>query len=99
MTACSWAGFNRSKMPSGSNRIGRKIPKTPGSQTAGEDIVLIGSSRCKGEPARTVPRMCRQRIHHEQAMPRNPHAQMLHKTAGSGLAAGGTGAHKGEETA
>jgi len=31
----------------------------------------------------------RQRTHHEQLMPRNPHAQIVHRSAGTVLAAGG----------
>jgi hypothetical protein len=48
---------------------------------------LIGISGCRGEAARTAVRIRRQRIHHEQAMPRNPHAQMVQKSAGIRLAA------------
>jgi hypothetical protein len=43
--------------------------------------------------------MRRQRIHHEQLMPANPHAQMAKRTAGSGLAAAGAFTKKGDETA
>jgi hypothetical protein len=42
--------------------------------------------------------MRRQRIHHEQAMPANPHVQMPNRIAGSGLAAGGAFAGKGDKS-
>src|SRR5258708_23167463 len=99
MTACNWAGANRSKMPSGSNRTGRKTPNTPGSKEVREHIARIGISMCTGDPARTTALMRRQRIHHEQLMPTNPNAQMPNRIAGSGLAAGGAFANKGDETA
>src|SRR5262249_23689783 len=73
---------------SGSSSTGRNTPKTPGTKSNVEDTALTGISRCTGEPARTAARIHRQRIHHEQLMPRNPHAQLPHRRAGIGLAAG-----------
>ena len=35
------AGVKRSKMPSGSNRIGRKTPKIPGSRTVGAGVATL----------------------------------------------------------
>src|SRR5258706_9301079 len=98
MTAFHCAVVNRSKIPSGSNSTGRKTPKTAGSRKVGEDIAWTGISRCTGDPARMAARMRRHRIHHAHAMPRNPHAQMPHRIAGSGLASGGTAVNTGEET-
>src|SRR5437016_5999559 len=100
MTAFNCAGVRRSKMPSGNNKTGRKIPKIPGSKRAGGDIALIGASRFTCDPVRTAVRMRPQRTHHEQVMPRNPHPQMPHRNAGKNrFEAAGTGANKGEETA
>src|ERR1700730_11829156 len=98
MTACSWPGVKLSKMSLGSTRTGRKTPKTPGSRRVGEDITRIGIASCRGEPTRTAAWIRRQRTHHEQAIPRNPHAHMLNTIAGNGLAAGGT-AGKADESA
>jgi hypothetical protein len=70
---------------------GRNTPKTPGSRSAGEDTALIGIPRLTGEPARTTAPIRRQRIHHEQLMPKNPHAQMVQRSAGIGLSVGSTG--------
>src|ERR1700730_3306897 len=98
MTACSWPGVKLSKMSPGSTRTGRKTPKTPGSRRVGDDITRIGIASCKGEPARTAAWIRRQRTHHEQVIPRNPHAHMLNRIVGNGLAAGGT-AGKADESA
>ena len=49
---------------------------------------------CTGDPARTAARMRRQRIHHEQAMPRNPHAQMPNRIAGSGTVGEAAACHQ-----
>src|SRR4051794_28685690 len=86
MTLFSCSGVNLSNMPSGNNSTGLKIPKTPGSRSVGEDITLIGVSSSRDEPARTAARMPRQRTHHEQAMLRNPHAHMVKRIVGAGLA-------------
>src|SRR5579872_741235 len=98
MTACNWAGVNRSKMPSGSKRTGRKRPNTPGSRRVGEDLARNGITIGRGDPARTVARMRRQRTHHEPVMPKDPQAQTPQRISGSGFAAGGAGANKREET-
>lgn len=55
-------------------------------------------SNGSGEPARTTARICRQRIHHEEVMPRNPHAQMVHSNAGKMMLAG-SGAVSGTDDA
>src|SRR5580658_2566572 len=98
MTACSWSGASRSAIPSGSKRTGRKTPNTPGSMEVREHIVRIGISVRTGDPARTTALMRRQRIHHQQPMPANPHAQMPNRIADSGLEASGGGVDKGDGT-
>ena len=45
------AGVNRSKMPSGSNRIGRKTPKIPGSRTVGDDLAGAGVATLHRRPS------------------------------------------------
>src|SRR5438270_1272029 len=87
MTASNCAGVKWSTMPSGSIRAGRKTPKTPGSRRVGEATAWIDFPRCMTAPVRTAVLIRRHWNHHPHAMPRNPHAQMADRTAGSELAA------------
>src|SRR5260370_22323248 len=82
MTACNCGGVKRRKMLSGSKRTGRKTPATPGSQTAGEVIVLTGISRCTRGPARRAARMRRQRIHQEKTIAMKPDVKTEKRAAG-----------------
>src|SRR5579863_10111317 len=99
MTACNCAGVRRSVIPSGSKRMGRKTPKTPGSMRVGEEVALIGRWRCNGDAARTADWRRIQRIHHDAEMPINPQAQMPKRIDGSGMRAGGVFAGSGAENA
>ena len=85
-------------MPSGSSKTGRKTPKTAGSGNEGDDTVLSGNSGYTGVPAATADLIRRQRIHQEQAIPRNPHTQTHTRITGNSLAAGvaNTGGEIGE---
>jgi len=87
--ASTCGGVKRSNMPSGSNRTGRRTPKTPGSNEVGEDTARIGISNCRCDPACTASRMRRQRIHHAPVIPRNPSAQPAKSISGRGLAVSG----------
>src|SRR5580658_7694355 len=89
MTAFRCAGVNRSKIPSGSIRTGLQTPKTPGSNSVGEEIALTGISSCTTDPARTASRTLRQRTNQAQQIPMNPQAQIPNKTSGIGFRIGG----------
>src|SRR5579872_173587 len=77
-------------MPSGSSSTGRKIPKMPGSNSAGEDSTGTSACRANGDPARTAARMRRQRTHQKSATVRNPQIQIANKMIGIGFSAEGS---------
>jgi len=64
-----------------------------------EAIARIGTPSCTGDPARTAARIRRHLTHHEQVIPRNPHAQIENRIAGSGVTGDDTVAKKLDDIA
>src|SRR5215813_7920205 len=54
----------------------------PGSKSVGDDLAGIGIPSWTGDPLRTAARIPRQRNHQQKAIPVNPQAQIIKRTAG-----------------
>src|SRR5580704_3879677 len=85
-------------MPSGSSKMGRKIPKTPGSNRTGLDIARTGRFISNGDAARRAARTRLHRRHHARRLAATPDSHTLSKIAGSRLGAMGVDAISETET-
>src|SRR5213078_2297346 len=85
-------------MPSGNNKTGRNIPKTPGSRNEEDEIAGTGRPSSIGDPARITAVMRRQRIHQAHAIAANPTAHAIQSMSGSRFVLGAVGNGDGETT-
>src|SRR5579863_2827013 len=83
MTAFICAGDKRSAMPSGRIRTGFRIPKTPGSMCADEDITGIDRLSGNGDAVRLIARICRSDRNQKIRMTITPQSHVASKIIGS----------------